>query len=232
MDDQSRQRMAQILAELAMDFQDQEDTESTLRSIVEGAAAVVPGTRWAGISLIEGREVLPRAPSDPLVARLDGLQSSTDEGPCLSALRDHRTVLIADMAAETRWPRFCSAAVELGVGSLLSFQLFVRRHNLGALNLYAGEPGVFDQDSIVIGELLAQHASVALIGASAVTQFRSAITSRDVIGQAKGLLMHRENIDSTQAFALMLKTSQNTNVKIVELAHWIVEQHNAERDRR
>ena len=141
-------------------------------------------------------------------------------------------ILIVDMAAETRWPRFCTAAVEFGVGSLLSFQLFVRRHNLGALNLYAVEPGVFDQDSIVIGELLAQHASVALIGASAVTQFRSALTSRDVIGQAKGLLMHRENMDSTQAFALMLKTSQNANVKIVELAHWIVEQHNAERDRR
>ncbi len=64
--------LAQILANLAVEMQDHTDSESTLRSIVDGAVAIVPGARWAGISLIEGRRVMPRVPSEPLVAVLEG----------------------------------------------------------------------------------------------------------------------------------------------------------------
>ena len=156
MDQKSRTDLAQILGDLAIELQSQTDTESTLASIVDGAVKIVPGARWAGISLVHGRTVEPRVPSDPVVAKLDGLQSDLDEGPCLSALREHRTVLINDMSAESRWPRFCPMAADLGVRSLLSFQLFVREHNLGALNLFGGEPGVFSEDSILTGEPLAQ----------------------------------------------------------------------------
>ncbi|MGZ8801547.1 MAG: GAF and ANTAR domain-containing protein [Mycobacterium sp.] len=164
----------------------------------------------------------PRAPSDPLVAELDELQSSLDEGPCVDALRVHHTVHIDDMTTETRWPRFTAAATERGVRSSLSFQLFVNSKNLGSLNLYGGEPGVFDEESKLIGELFAQHASVALVGASNVTQLRDALSSRDTIGQAKGILMHRENLTGEAAFQLLIKTSQNANIKLVELARWIV----------
>ncbi len=118
-----------------------------LQSIVGNAVAILAGARWAGISLITARRVIPRAPSDPLVAELDELQSSLDEGPCLDALRGHRTVHIGDMTTESRWPRFTAAAVEPGARSSLSFQLLVNSQNLGALNLYGGEPGAFDEDS-------------------------------------------------------------------------------------
>lgn len=111
------------------------------------------------------------------------------------------------------------------VRSLLAFQLFVRTENLGALNLYGGDAGVFGDDSIFVGELLAQHASVALIGAAADTQFQTALSSRDLIGQAKGILMHREKLSGLQAFQLLANTSQHANIKVVELARWIVEQH-------
>lgn len=143
----------------------------------------------------------------------------------MSALREHRTVHIEDMAAESRWPRFTKIATARGIGSLLSFQLFVHSENLGALNLYADQPGIFDEDAIFVGELLAQHASVALIGAATEGQFRDALSSRDVIGQAKGLLMHRENLTDVQAFALMVKASQRSNVKLVEIARWLVDRH-------
>ncbi|WP_199256192.1 GAF and ANTAR domain-containing protein [Mycolicibacterium mengxianglii] len=222
-----RNVLARRLGDIAVEFQSKRDAESTLQAIVEGAVAVVPGARWAGISLIHGRSVEARVPSDPLVAELDTLQSQFDDGPCLDALRDHHTVLIDDMAAESRWPRFTQAAVARGVGSLLSFQLFVQEENLGALNLYAGVAGAFSDDSVVVGELLAQHASVALAGSAATAQLSSAVASRDIIGQAKGILMYRENLSGTDAFTLMVETSKATNIKVVDIARWLVEEHEA-----
>ncbi|MGW0163501.1 GAF and ANTAR domain-containing protein [Mycobacterium sp. NPDC003323] len=214
--------LAQVLGDLAITMQNQGDTESTLESVVKGAVDIVPGTKWAGISLIEGRTVEPRAPSDPVVAKLDILQGELNEGPCLSALREHHTVLIDDMAAETRWPRFAAAASELGAHSLLSFQLFVLQQNLGALNLYGGEPGVFADDSVYIGAIVAQHASVALFGAEAEHQFTHALASRDVIGQAKGIIMERLHVDAPTAFQLLIKLSQESNTKLIDIADQVV----------
>lgn len=226
MSEQPHEDLAAILGDLAVEMQGHTDTESTLQSIVDGAVAVVVGARWAGISLITaGKKVIPRVPSDPLVAELDGLQSSLNEGPCIDALREHQTVRIDDMTTETRWLRFTSAAVERGVYSSLSFQLFVNSRNLGSLNLYGNEPGVFGEESVHIGGLLAQHASVALVGATGMSQMHAALTSRDDIGQAKGILMHREKLSGESAFRLLLKTSQDANIKLVEVARWVIDQH-------
>lgn len=185
--------VATYLADLALELRSQTGTEAVLRTIVHGAVDLVPGARRAGIFLIEDGKVQPHVPSDAVVAELDSLQSSLDEGPCVSALRDERTVLIDDMALETRWPLFTAAALQRGIHSMLSFPLYARSENIGALNLYSGESGVFGEDSVFIGELLAQHSSVALAGAVVEDQLRDAITTRDLIGQAKGILMEREN---------------------------------------
>ena len=115
--------------------------------------------------------------------------------------------------------------------SLLSFQLFVHSENLGALNLYGDEPGAFSEESFLIGEVLAQHAAVAIIGAAAEAQFHNALASRDIIGQAKGLLMARENLTGLQAFNLLTRASQHTNVKLVDVARWLVDQHESGLDR-
>lgn len=217
--------LTQVLGDLAVELQGQTDIEATLRAIIEGAVAIVPGTCWAGISMIKGDHIESRAPSDPLVAELDNAQATLNEGPCVSALREHHTVLIGDMANEARWPRFTQAAIDRGVHSLLAFQLFVRHENLGALNLYGEQTNVFSDDSIFVGEVLAQHASVAIAGAAAESHFQAALASRDTIGQAKGILMHRENLSSLQAFQLLLKTSQRANIKLIDIARFVVDQH-------
>jgi hypothetical protein len=110
--------------------------------------------------------------------------------------------------------------------SLLSFQLFVRSENLGTLNLYGGEPSVFSEDSLLIGGVLAQHAAVALIGSSAEQHFEAALASRDIIGQAKGMLMLlRENRTALKAFNLLIRVSQETNIKLIDVARWLVNEH-------
>ncbi|MGK2869876.1 MAG: GAF and ANTAR domain-containing protein [Mycobacterium sp.] len=226
MDVNSPPGLAQLLGDLAIELQQETGTEATLRAITEGAVSLVPGAWGAGISLVQGRQVTAEAPTNPIVAELDKLQSSLNEGPCLSALREHHTVQIDDMATETRWPRFASAAAERGVCRMLSFQLFVTDDNLGALNLFGDRSSAaFDEESRLIGGVLAQHASIAVIGAATEAQFDTALASRDVIGQAKGLLMHRENLTGLQAFALLVRTSQNANIKLVEIARWVVDQH-------
>ncbi|MCP9272965.1 GAF and ANTAR domain-containing protein [Mycolicibacterium arenosum] len=199
------------------------DVESVLRTITAGAVAIVPGVRWAGISLIQGRVIQARVPTDPLVAKIDELQSELDEGPCITALRECHTVHIDDMSQETRWPRFAAAALKLGVRTSLSFQLFVLNDNLGSLNLYGEKASVFDEDSIFYGEILAQHAAVAMAGSKAVEQMQRAIASRDAIGQAKGIIMERFHIDAVQAFALLTRLSQDSNTKLVDLAKNVID---------
>jgi hypothetical protein len=185
--------------------------------------AIVPGVRWAGISLIRGRTVQPRVPTHPLVAKIVELQSELDEGPCITALREHHTVLIDDMSQEARWPRFAKAALELGVRTSLSFQLFVLKDNLGSLNLYGGEASVFDEDSSLYGEILAQHAAVAMAGFQAAEQMQRAIASRDTIGQAKGIIMERFHVDAVQAFALLTRLSQDFEHKLFDVAKNIID---------
>ena len=218
-------QLARTLGDLAVRMQGQVGTEHTLRTIVDAAAEIVPGARWAGISLIQGRSVVAQVPTDPAVAKLDELQSELGKGPCITALRDSHTVHIVDMSRDTRWPEFSSLASQLGIGSLLCFQLFVEHDNLGALNLYGGEAGVFAEDSVEIGAILALHAAVAMAATTSEGQFRTALASRDIIGQAKGILMHRENLTGLQAFRLMVQTSQKSNIKLVDLAEWLIDQH-------
>ena len=225
MADQPLERLAEVFGDLAVEMQAQKGSTDTLQSIVEAAPKVVPGARWAGISLVQGTKIVSEVPTSRSVAELDQLQSDLNQGPCLTALREYHTVHIDDMRTETRWPDFGREALQRGTRSMLSFQLFVRSENLGALNLYSDEPGAFSEDSFLIGEILAQHAAVAMIGAAAETQFENALATRDVIGQAKGMLMQRDNLTGLQAFSLLTRASQQTNIKLVDVARWLVNEH-------
>lgn len=228
----------QVFGDLAVALEDVGQGEATLEAIVKSAIDIVPGAQWAGISLICGREVRPVAPSDELVAVLDKVQSTANDGPCLNALRQHHTVHVENMDTERRWPEFVAAARERGIGSLLSFQLFSLHDNLGALNMYAARPFAFTEEAIGIGAVLAQHASVAVAGSTAAmagtavqSQLQSALLTRDVIGQAKGILMHRAHVDADMAFRMMVRVSQSANIKITEIARQIVADHLSSLDR-
>ena len=217
--------LAVLLGEFAVALQDESNPESLLRMIVDSSVDMVPGARWAGVSYIQAPKIVARVPTAPLIAELDVLQSELNDGPCVSALRDHHTVHIRNMEIEERWPRFSAAAFARGIRSMLSFQLFVTHTTFGALNLYGSETGAFTDDSRRMGEILAQHASVALAASAADDQFRRALSSRDVIGQAKGLLMARNSVSGQQAFAMLLRVSQNTNHKLHDIAGKLVLMH-------
>lgn len=195
----------------------------TLDLIVSGALETVPGAAHAGVLLLRNDStIVASTPSSTPIGELDQLQTEYRQGPCVTALWDEHTVVVADMSAESeRWPLFAPRAVEYGVGSMLSFQLFARGNTLGALNLYAREPNSFGEEARNLGGLFASHAAIALGEAQHVAQLHQALASRDLIGQAKGILMERFQVDPARAFGLLVESSQQTNMKVVEVARWL-----------
>jgi GAF domain-containing protein len=127
------------------------------------------------------------------------------------------------MSTDTRWPRFAAAADARGVRSMLGYALFTSDRTLGTLDLYSSKRNAFDANSEVIGELFAAHVAIALTGSARQAEIRRALSSRDTIGIAKGILMHREGITADQAFHLLVAASQNANMKLHDVAVWLVE---------
>jgi GAF domain-containing protein len=224
--DQAR-GLAQMLGGLAVEMQSLTDSTAVLEAIASAAVDIVSGASWAGISLVSRRKVASAIQIHDVATRLDRLQTDLGEGPALSALRDRHTVLIDDLGAETRWPSFASTAITLGVHSMLSFRLFVTGESLGVLDLYGAAPHAFSPESVEVGEVLAQHAAVALAGATSAEQLQSAVATRDIIGQAKGILMHRDGLTGLQAFTTLTRASQESNIKLVDVARLFVADHEA-----
>lgn len=215
-----RDDLSQVLSDLAREMQHQVDAAAVMELIVSSVVGTVPGVEHASISLVQGRRrVVSAAATGELAQRFDELQQETREGPCLDAMYEQVTIRVDDLATDPRWPELARrATAELGVASMLCFQLFVRDQDLGGLNLLARRPGAFSDESERIGLLFASHAAVAVADAQDLNHVTTALGSRDVIGQAKGILMERYKITAEVAFALLAKTSQNTNRKLYEVA--------------
>jgi GAF domain-containing protein len=217
--------LSEIMGRVARTLQQQQgDVAATLEAISAAAVANVPGADGCSISyILARRRVEPRAWTGDRFRDIDQLQSRVQQGPCLDAVWKHRTVRIDDMTTDRRWPRFAPEAAKLGAASSLSFQLFVVGDNLGALNLYSGSPHAFCAESEDVGLVFASHAAVALIGARQQEHLRTAVRSRDLLGQAKGILMERYKLTADQAFDLLARVSQHTNRKMVDLARELTE---------
>ena len=109
---------------------------------------------------------------------------------------------------------------------MLGYKLFTSGRNLGTLDLYSSTPNAFDAEAEVVGELFAAHAAIALPVPPSRPNFADALTSRDTIGMAKGILMQRERLTDEQAFNLLVSTSQKANIKLHDLAAWLVDNVN------
>ena len=212
--------MARALARVARELQDESGLERTLHAVVASAVNTIPGAEFGGITEVRkgGQELDVRYASDQIVVDVDTAQYRLRQGPCLDAAYRHLTVRVDDLAKEDRWPAFAQRALDRGLRSMLSFQLYVERDNLGALNLYSRRAQAFDDESENVGLLFAAHAAVAVAGAKVQDQLRVGLNTRDLIGQAKGILMERYRITADQAFLVLTRASQDTNTKLHTLA--------------
>ena len=207
------------LAALARELAAASDVETVWRRVVDASVEQIDGAWHAGITVIGAKSVSTPACSDQLVEQIDKHQYATGEGPCLQAAVDEEPVVrVDDLRTDPRWPDFAAGAVELGVLSMLCFQLYTERETIGALNIYAETVGAFTEDSVRTGVLLATQAALAVSSTLTEGNLRVALANRDVIGQAKGILMERYKITAEQAFDLLVAASQRTHRKLHAVA--------------
>lgn len=212
-------RVAELFADVARLLAEHHDLQSTLERMVKLAVERLEGCEFAGISLVEGRKITSPAASSDLPRTVDRIQSEVDEGPCLDAIREHEVFQTGNLAREDRWPRFSTRAnQETGITSILSLRLFVDENTLGALNLYSTRPDSFDEVDVALALVFAAHAAVAMSSARREEQLERKADSRDLIGQAKGMLMARSGMDDAEAFDLLRRASQRLNLRLVEVA--------------
>src|SRR6476661_3100678 len=198
------------------------DVDQALTRITAAAVHLVDGADYADVMLIDKGEFRSVAPTDPLVADLDRVQMDHQRGPCLEASTDNPVVRSIDLGEDQRWPEFAASAARFGVHSVTSFQLFTHRHGSGALNILSKRSHAFDVNAEAALAMLATHAAITLIAADRQTQFESALASRDVIGNDKGIVLARYKLDAGRAFATLVKLSQDTNTPVRLVAQRLV----------
>jgi hypothetical protein len=213
--------------------------ESTVRGVlqrvVDAARIAVPGADVVSVTLRTPGGFHTPVETDALATRLDEVQYELDEGPCVEATRTAGLGMTfsADLGAGREYPRFGPAAARLGVGSVLAVGLFPHGGDtprMGALNVYSRKVDGLDELDRDIAFVLSAHASTALSATMASTaadlesaQLRQALSSRDVIGQAKGILMERRKISAGEAFDTLRAASQALNIKLSKVAQTLVE---------
>jgi GAF domain-containing protein len=206
-----------------------ESIEQFLHEMAVMAARLVGSDLSCAMTMRSGGRPVTVACSDPVAERVDEVQYELDQGPCLHAMRDGHTVQIEDTADNARWPEFERRAAAQGIRSCLALPLSSGGDRLGALNLYARRASAFGAEQARRAAAFAENASGALTlairlasHAALIEQLRSSLVSRTVIDQALGIVMARERCTQARAFAILSSASQNSNVKLRDIASAIV----------
>jgi GAF domain-containing protein len=212
------------MAELARSVAAPRDIDDVLSNVTATTVELLPGADTAGVLLVsKGGKFESLYGTSELIYEVDRLQEKHNAGPCVEAAINELVVRTEDFETETRWPQYSKEVCELGVRSSISFKLYTGDRTAGALNVFSRRPHSFDADSEVIGSILAAHAAAAILASRDSQQLQTALLSRDLIGQAKGILMERFDVDAVGAFEMLRKLSQQMNVRLAEVARRVVD---------
>lgn len=210
------------LASAARAWHAEPDEDAVARSVVRSVAVLLPaGAEVTVTRLGPGRRPLP-AP-DPTTPRawLDTVQLTAGEGPLPEALAGR--IAAGDDLRTAPWPRFRDAALDRGVRSAVSLPLDAGTAVLGALSVYAPEPADWSGAGRRLLEPVAAHAALALAAVQRAVHLNRGLESRDVIGQAKGVLMERYRITADAAFGILARASQDTHRRLRDVAASVTE---------
>jgi len=200
------------------------EADDLVSRIVGEAVRMVPAARHAGVIVTDSaKNVRTVFASHAVPRQLDALQIQIGTGPCLTAARKQIVVRMHDIAADTRWSDFRRAAKECDVGSMLCVPLYIDDQLLGTLSFYGEQPDVFRVGAEPIARLLATLSAVALADSFQRERMERALRNRDVIGQAKGILMERLKLTNQEAFATLVRASQKHNIKLRVLSEQLID---------
>ena len=222
--------LAGVVARMSGLLLTHETVETALGLLSALAHETVPGSSGAGVTTVDGRRPTSSGGTDDRVRNADALQYELDEGPCLAAAYGRELVRIDDLAQERRWPRWAAAALPLGLRATLSAPLVAGDASLGAIKVYAEQPGVFDARSEQLLSLFSAQAAVLVANVQAYDRaqrlsdgLRETVRDRDVVNIAKGVLMGRSNLDEDAAMTVLLRNAQRDGTTIAVAAGSVVE---------
>ena len=215
-------RLAREFAATSASLLGHSSLEKTLQAVADLAPDAVPGAESAAACVLRRGVVETPAFSDDRLLDREVLCAVLGEEPCLQAAAEGRTVLVQDLAEETRWPALAFRAVEHGVRGMIVCPLRLGSGVRGVLVLLARKPGAFEAAETDVAEIYAAHASAALASARNADSLRDAVRTRQLIGEATGILMERHRVDESRAFELLVRASQNLNVKLKTVAERVV----------
>jgi ANTAR domain len=229
--------------------------ERSLSQLTALAASQVPGCAAAHIGVWRDGEIVSQAASHPEPSRLVDVQIRTGRGPLLEALADGGAVGCPDTLTEKRWPEFAAAALRIGVRSTVTLAYLDTASGQSgrpgqaaergtwsaavALSLMGLRPRALEADQLQLAELLVAYGG-ALVGAVSAygdsrrvaNQLRDAASSRAIVDQAKGILMHALSCTADEALDRMRAVSQRTNLRATEVAQRIIDAHSRPGGRR
>lgn len=205
------------------------DVMDVLAVLCDRVAEVLP-VDGAGV-MLEGEDDHLRfvTASDDTLRHIEALQIELGEGPCLQAYLTGEQVIVTDLAMSKVFPRFGPRALEIGLKAVHSFPMRFEDERIGALNLYRGQPGPFDAQDQIAGQVLADVATTFILNAQAteqssrlIQQLQTALQTRIVIEQAKGKLSERWETDVTDAFHRLRRYTRERGLKLHEVAERVV----------
>jgi GAF domain-containing protein len=206
------------------------DLNGVLQLVADLAKRTVPGAHEVSVTLLRGEKAHTAVFTGALALALDEWQYEDGDGPCLTASVTGATFSLSDLADERRWPAWAGRARKAGLGSSLSIGLPVYEAVRGGLNVYAAKPHAFDDEAITQAQTFAEYAAVALANAhlydataTLAEQMKTAMASRAVIEQAKGIIMGDRRCSADEAFQILTKLSRDTNRRVRDVAATLVE---------
>lgn len=224
------------LTELAGLVTGSQSLDDVLASVATFAVHAIPGAEGAGVAVLRveypSHRVEARAASHPFVAEIDDIEYVTlNEGPCITAAVEGRTVRSGSLGGEKMWPRFGPRVGRLGVHSALSVPLLLPGQVVGAITVYARGKDAFTDHATYLGEQFASPAAVAVHNAQVLAkaqeltlQLKAALSTRPIIDQAIGLLRSRTGGTAEEAFARLRELSQAEHTKVVVVAQRLVDE--------
>lgn len=221
-----------MLTDLAGLLTGEEELARVLQHSVDQLTRAVPGADMASVTVLRGDTGESVAASSRDVWEVDQDQYAAGEGPCLEAARSGQVVRTGVEQAMSRWPEFARSSRAAGVESYLAHPLFLGDDFVGSLNLYSGQRHGFADFDVALLELYVTAACAAIANArrhtrarDVVGQLTQALDSRAAIDQATGIVMARSGMSAERAFAMLVRQSQNTNIKLRTIAAELVAEH-------
>lgn len=200
-------------------------------AICIAATLMVPGCDHASLMISRDGACSTAAVSDQVAHEIDKLELTLGSGPCLDALEEHTAQIASDLTTGGRWPVFAARVVaETQVRGAMSVRMLADRSGVAALNLFSDAANAFDAKSVEHAIVLAAFATVATNAAAHgedALALRGALARNRVIGKAVGMLMVLNDVSADEAFGILRRTSQHTNVKVAEVAAEFIRRRSA-----